>query len=186
MAEKGGGMTDKPICLSLTFDPNTTRAALSLPLAAGPRRPEWQKAALALLIGGLIGGGSILILRLGLGLNDAFAYLVSATVGASLLYIYWRWVAARGMAQILDKLAALYAQEGPSQTSFAASGITVASPNASSTLGWPVFTAIDAIPGGTALLYGASRLVIPDQCLPAETDASVFRAQLEKWKSAYV
>jgi hypothetical protein len=185
MGGKGAAMTDDAIRLTLTFDPEVTRAALAQPLSKGKKRPQWQKLVLAVLGGGVFGAAAIVILRLGFGLNDALAYLMSAVVGASLIYLYWRFVAQRGMAQIIDKLAALDAQEGATEASFSAAGVTLVSANAQSHLGWAVIASIDPVPGGTALLFGASRLAVPDACLPPGLDGESFRTRLHRWNAAH-
>lgn len=185
MAAKGQGMTDTPLRLELVFDADVTRAALSLPLGAGPRRPAWQKLGLGLLGGGVFGGLAIVVLRLGFGLQDALAYLIAAVLGGWAINAFWQWHRHRFMAQILGLLAALEAQEGVTNATIDTAGVSMRSANASSTLGWPVITAIDAVAGGTALLFGASRLVIPDHCLPADLDGAGFRARLMDWKSAH-
>ena len=179
-------MTDAAIELDLRFDPTVTRAALSLPLTARRKRGQWQMMLLGLLGGGLFGALAIVVLRLGFGLDDALSYLIAAVVGGLVVNAYWQLTAHRTIGQVLHLLKNLDRDEGATKATFDAAGITLASPNAQSHLGWPIITSIDDIKGGTSLLFGASRLVLPDVCLPNGVNGPTFRARVQEWKSAHV
>jgi|GEM_PF-2566866 len=179
-------MTDVPIQFSLTFDPSVTRAALRFRYSPKPKRPAWQMLVFGLVRGGLIGALILAVLRLGFGFDDAGDYYISGVIGVVATYVLSMLLAKRRVNYVLGLLADMDRQEGAPEASFGAKGVTCASPNAQSQLGGLVISAIDAVPGGTILLFGASHLVVPDYCLPAGLTAPAFRSQLIEWRSAHV
>jgi hypothetical protein len=178
-------MTDETIQFDLVFDRAVTGAALALPFTKRPQRKKWLMNLVALVAGCAFGALVIAIMRLWLGWEDAIAYLIAAVAGGWLVNAYWQLYRYRFVAQVLDRLAAVDAHEGPTKTTLGAAGITLGSPNAQSHLGWSLITAIDTVSGGTALLYGANRLVVPDACLPSGLDPANFRARIQKWQAAH-
>lgn len=174
-------MTEDVISLTLVFDAKLTRAALRLPFGAGPKHPLWQRLKIDIAGGALIGALIVAALPSVFGLG-ALTYVPAFLIGALAVLIPWRVGSDRAMTRAINSLAALNANEGPTQATFRASGIDLASPNAQSYVKWPFITAIDPLPGGTVVLLGSSRLVVPDHCLPAGLDKSMFRAKLTNWQ----
>ena len=170
------------ITLRYTVPPRMVRRAMTS-WARPPRPKKWYllRAALVVLIGGLIGAGAAASGALSI-MPDSFWLGAVAGLYAGLLL--WVGISRRQMARVARLSTGAMDRAGETWARFDAGAFSLANDFVEGRYAWPALDAVTEMKDATILRMGGIVSPVPDASLPDGLSPDAFRRQIRTWWEA--